>query len=80
MVTPREIRAARAFLGWTRQRLADRAVVSLNTVVRLEQGAVDSRASTVERVRKALERAGIEFISVYGEGEGIRTRRARKQI
>jgi predicted transcriptional regulator len=74
MVTPREVRAARAFLGWTRQRLADKAVVSLNSVIRLEQGVVDSRTSTVEAVRRTLESFGIEFLSHRGEGEGIRVR------
>jgi predicted transcriptional regulator len=72
MVTPREVRAARALLGWTRQRLADRAVVSLNSVIRLEQGAVDSRSSTVDAVRRALERAGIVFQSLQGSGEGVK--------
>jgi len=72
MVTPREIRAARAFLGWTRQQLADRAIVALNTVIRLEQGVVDSRSSTLDAVRKAIEGAGIEFLSRRGDSEGIR--------
>jgi predicted transcriptional regulator len=74
MVTPREVRAARAFLGWTRQQLADRAIVALNTVIRLEQGVVDSRSSTLESVRRALEAAGIEFLSLREESEGIRVR------
>jgi predicted transcriptional regulator len=77
MVTPREVRAARAFLGWTRQQLADRAIVSLNTVIRLEQGVVDSRSSTLDAVRRALEGAGIEFLSLRENTEGIRFRRSR---
>jgi predicted transcriptional regulator len=80
MVTPREVRAARAFLGWTRQRLADRAIVSLNSVIRLEQGVVDPRASTVNAIRRALERGGIEFLSLQETGEGIRVRQRRKRI
>jgi transcriptional regulator with XRE-family HTH domain len=74
MVTPRELRAARAFLGWSRQRLADKAVVSLNSVVRLEQGAVDPRTSTLNSVRQTLERAGIVFLSLSGPEEGIKLR------
>ena len=74
MVTPREVRAARAFLGWTRQQLADRAVVSLNSVIRFEQGEGDPRMSTVAAIRKALETAGIEFLSPRGNEEGIRAR------
>jgi predicted transcriptional regulator len=72
MVTPREVRAARAILDWTRQRLADKARISLNSVIRLEQGVVDSRASTLMAVRRALERAGIEFLSLRGKEEGVR--------
>jgi predicted transcriptional regulator len=79
MVTPREVRAARAFLGWTRQRLADKAIVSLNSVIRLEQGVVDSRTSTVEAVRRALERAGVEFLSLQGPDEGVKMRGRRKR-
>ena len=74
MVTPREVRAARAFLGWTRQQLADRAIVALNTVIRLEQGVVDSRSSTLDSVRRVLEAAGIEFLSLRENSEGIRFR------
>jgi predicted transcriptional regulator len=72
MVTPREVRAARAFLGWTRQQLADRAIVALNTVIRLEQGVVDSRSSTLDAIRRVLEAAGIEFLSLREDSEGIR--------
>lgn len=78
MVTPREVRAARAFLGWTRQRLADKAIVSLNSVIRLEQGVVDSRTSTVEAVSRTLERAGVEFLSLSEGSEGVRMRSRRK--
>ncbi len=75
MVTPREVRAARALLGWTRQQLADRAVVSLNAVVRLEQGVVDSRTSTLTAIRRALEAAGVEFLSLTTADEGVRLRK-----
>ena len=77
MVTPREVRAARAMLGWTRQQLADRAVLSLNAVVRLEQGVVDTRTSTIMAVRRALEAAGIEFLSLSESNEGVRLRLPR---
>jgi predicted transcriptional regulator len=76
MVTPREVRAARAFLDLTRQQLADRAGLALNTVIRLEQGIVDSRGSTLIAVRRALEAAGIEFLSTRSDDEGVRFRSA----
>ena len=79
MPTSREIRAARALLGWTRQQLADRAIISLNSVIRYEQGVVDPRSSTVNAIRRALERAGIEFLSVRGVDEGVRLRKGTRK-
>jgi len=75
MLSPREARAARAFLGWARQKLADRAIVSLNSVIRFEQGIVDPRASTINAIRRAFEKAGVEFLSLSGTDEGIRYHR-----
>jgi len=73
MITARQIRAARALLGWSQQNLADKAVVSLNAVTRLERGEVDPRFSTVMAVQKAITKAGIEFISEDDrKGEGVR--------
>lgn len=72
MISPRQIRAARALLGWSQQKLADKAIVSLNAITRLERGSVDSRVSTVGAVQKALTKAGIEFLSANGKGEGVR--------
>jgi predicted transcriptional regulator len=72
MITARQIRAARALLGWSQQQLADKATVSLNALARLEKGSVDSRVSTVAAVQKALVKAGIEFLSADQKGEGIR--------
>jgi predicted transcriptional regulator len=72
MITARQIRAARALLGWSQQQLADKAIVSLNAVARLEKGIVDSRVSTVLAIQKALAKAGIEFLSADEKGEGVR--------
>ena len=72
MITSRQIRAARALLGWSQQQLADKAIVSLNAVARLEKGTVDSRISTVQAVQKALVKAGVEFLDADQKGEGVR--------
>jgi transcriptional regulator with XRE-family HTH domain len=73
MITPRQIRAARALLDWSQQDLADKAIVSLNAVTRLERSAVDPRVSTITAVQTALSRAGIEFLSEEANrGEGVR--------
>lgn len=72
MITARQIRAARALLGWSQQELADKAVVSLNAVTRLEKEQVDSRVSTVNAVHRALLKGGVEFIPADAKGEGVR--------
>lgn len=72
MITSRQIRAARALLGWSQQQLADKAIVSINALARLERGEVDPRVSTVTAVNKALIEAGIEFLPADVKGEGVR--------
>jgi predicted transcriptional regulator len=74
MITPRQIRAARALLGWSQQQLADKSIVSLNAVTRLEKGKVDTRLSTLAAIEKALTKAGIEFLPADIKGEGVRLR------
>ena len=72
MISARQIRAARALLGWSQQQLADRAIISLNALTRLERGRVDSRLSTLSSVEKTLLKAGVEFIPPGDKGEGVR--------
>ena len=72
MISPRQIRAARALLGWSQQLLADKAIVSVNAIARLERGEVDPRMSTLMAVHKALTEAGIEFLPADVRGEGVR--------
>ena len=72
MITARQIRAARALLGWSQQQLADKAIVSLNALARLEKGVVDSRVSTLLAIEKALAKAGVEFLAADQKGEGVR--------
>ena len=73
MISPRQIRAARALLGWSQQELADKAIVSLNALTRLERAQVDPRVSTVTALQRALSKAGVEFIAEEpNRGEGVR--------
>jgi len=72
MVTPRQLRAARALLGWSQQQLADKAIVSVNALIRLERGQADTRMSTLNAVTSALSKAGVEFIPSGDRGEGVR--------
>jgi transcriptional regulator with XRE-family HTH domain len=55
-------------LGWTQRRLAERAVVSVATVQRIERRKAMPRSATVAAVQRALVEGGIVFVS----GEGVR--------
>ncbi|WP_296739726.1 helix-turn-helix domain-containing protein [Mesorhizobium sp.] len=71
MITARQSRAARALLGWTQETLADKARTSLTSLKRLESGnGLAVYESTRDQVRRALEAAGIVFLSTE-RGEGV---------
>jgi transcriptional regulator with XRE-family HTH domain len=74
MLTGSQIRSARAALSWSAQDLADRAGVSMKTIVRLEavDGVPQSRSDTLLSIQSAFEAAGIEFIGSPGDRPGIR--------
>lgn len=80
MITIAQIKAARLFLNWEQVELAERSGVSLPTVQRIENpkfGPGRSRLDIVERLMRALEQGGIEFIRPSdGKGEGVRRRKA----
>jgi predicted transcriptional regulator len=68
-----QIRAARSMLGWKQTDLADAAGVSKLTIVEIEKGSSDPRVSTLNRIVKAIEDAGIEFLpEEHGAGLGVR--------
>jgi DNA-binding XRE family transcriptional regulator len=61
MITPAQILGARGMLGMTRAELARRAGIASTTLHNIEKGGADAHASTLEAVRKVLEKAGVEF-------------------
>lgn len=77
MIGSLQIRAARGLLGISAQELAQMAKVPHRTLQRLESsdGVPPSRAGTLERVKEALESAGIEFIGDPLKSPGVRLRR-----
>ncbi|MDE2182628.1 MAG: helix-turn-helix domain-containing protein [Alphaproteobacteria bacterium] len=75
MVTSRQIRAARALLGWTQQLLADRALVAVNTVRAIEADRPYPKPDSVEAVHRALAKGGIVFLPNGTMGEGVRLAR-----
>lgn len=69
-------------MGWSQEKLAQMAKVSVPTVKRLEavDGPLGGREDTNQKLSAALETAGVEFIDENGGGAGVRlkTRRARR--
>lgn len=74
MITPAQIKAARAMLDWKQTDLAKAAGLSEMSVKNVEKGQKDSRMSTIQSIRAALETAGIIFIDQNGNGPGVRLR------
>lgn len=65
-VLPAQIRAARAYLGWSAEYLARRAGVSLSTVRRLEKNADHAiRETNMHAIIHAFQAAGLSFWSDY---------------
>jgi transcriptional regulator with XRE-family HTH domain len=58
-----QIRAARGLLGWSQGKLARSAGIGLTTLQRIEQnkGVVKGNFSTILKIQKALEEAGVHF-------------------
>jgi len=48
------------------------------TVTRFENGHSEGYPATLEKLRGALELAGVEFIAENGGGAGVRLRKADK--
>ncbi len=63
MIDGRQIRAARAMLGWSREELLKASGISMSALLRMEGALADSRSSTLNKVVKALSLAGIEFVT-----------------
>ena len=81
MVSVRQIKAGRALLGWSQSNLALESGVSEPTIARLESvdGQLGGREATIQRIRAALEKGGIQFIDENGGGPGVRLRKSGKQ-
>ena len=73
-----QIKAARALLGWTQDDLAARSGVSQPTIKRLEAegGELGGRAETGTKIRRALEKAGIEFTNSNSPGVRLKNKKA----
>ena len=78
MRTAEQLRAARALLDWSQDRLAEASGEGVATVRRLEgqSGRLRTYSDTLWWIQSALEEAGIIFIpEAEGLGPGVRLAR-----
>jgi len=61
MITPAQIRAARALLNWGQDRLSERSGVSITTIGNIETERTSPHRSSAAAIQRALEEAGVEF-------------------
>ena len=75
-----QIRAARALLGWSQNKLARAAGVGLTTLQRIEQneGVVKGNFSTILKIQNALEQAGIQFTDGEAGEIGVRLQTSKR--
>ena len=76
-ISIRQLKAARALVGWSQEDLAASSAVSIPTIRRLEaaEGPLGGRQGTVDALIAALTAAGVIFIEENGEGPGVRLRK-----
>jgi transcriptional regulator with XRE-family HTH domain len=78
MLSPEQIRMARAALKWGVRDLAKKSGIAANTISRIENGA-GSYAATLAQLQATFEKAGIVFLPENGGGAGVRFRTRAKR-
>jgi transcriptional regulator with XRE-family HTH domain len=74
LITSGQIRAGRALLKWTGADLAERSGVAFSTIMRMEtaDGVPNGTMKTIEAIKSAFEKAGLEFIGTPQSQAGVR--------
>jgi transcriptional regulator with XRE-family HTH domain len=76
MLTPAQLRAARALVDWSREDLAEKSGIGAGTVKDFERNGTDPKMGTVQKLIRALELAGVEFLhETESSGPGVRLRK-----
>jgi transcriptional regulator with XRE-family HTH domain len=78
LITPAQCRGARALLEMTQPELAGLAELGLSTIVDFEKSRRHVSAEAIRSIRKALLKAGVDFIDENGGGPGVRLRRPQR--
>ena len=71
-MSPEQCRAARGWLRWSQQQLADRAKVSVSTLKDFENRARKPIPNNLAAIKGALEAAGIESVISADDAGGTR--------
>lgn len=78
MLTPSQVRAARALLGWSRTKLSSESGVPYGTLTDFEGKRTRMLSDSVTKLARALDKAGIELLydGQDGKGAGVRLKKA----
>jgi transcriptional regulator with XRE-family HTH domain len=72
---PEQMRAARAALNWSLERLAEASGVHRNTLSNFETRKYAGEPENLAILKRTLETAGVMFIEENGEASGVALRR-----
>jgi len=75
-----QARLARVALGLRFTDAAKLCDVAVETIRRIEIDDQTVKAATIEKVRAAFEKAGVEFIAENGGGPGVRLKKTAKGV
>jgi len=78
MLSSAQIRAGKALLRWSGERLARESNLSLSTIRRVEgaEGLPEAQnMKTILAIKEALEAAGVEFIGSPDDRPGVRLKK-----
>jgi transcriptional regulator with XRE-family HTH domain len=62
MIKPEQMRAARAYLNWSRKDLAERAGMTVTTIKNIEDADVQPHAATMQAIETVFREHHIEFL------------------
>lgn len=66
MITPEQIRIARAFLDWSTEALSEQTGISASAISKIERKLVTPHRESIHLIQKAFELSGIEFLPANG--------------
>ncbi len=71
IITSKQCKSARAYLGWSQQDLADKVRVVQKTITDFERGVTTPQRRIAEDIKTIFQKAGIKFEN-DDEGQGTK--------